>query len=262
VLRTLRLEGPVLRSRGRYKARSAMKKSPVQMGRDSFPIPPAELISQVAGCPISAELFLSAGANGRRSITETLARNGVAIDSMSAILEFGVGCGRVARHWNGLSAEVHRCDYNPALVEWCKANLPHVRAVTNRLDPPLPYPDEHFDLVYALSVFTHLTESQQLSWSAELRRVTRTGGYVLFTTHGPSFPHSDPSFATPEIANRLANGELLVFEPGHAGRNDCAALHPRAWVEANMLTGFELIEYVEQGAEMNGGQDIYLVKKV
>jgi len=33
-------------------------------------------------------------------------------------------------------------------------------------------------------------------------------------------------------------------------------------VEANMLTGFELIEYVERGAEMNGGQDIYLVKKV
>jgi SAM-dependent methyltransferase len=87
------------------------------------------------------------------------------------------------------------------------------KAVTNRLDPPLPYPDERFDLVYALSVFTHLTESQQRSWSAELHRVTRTCGYVLFTTHGPSFPHSDPSFTTPEIANRLANGELLVFEP-------------------------------------------------
>jgi hypothetical protein len=56
---------------------------------------------------------------------------------MSAILDFGVGCGRVARHWNGLSAEVHGCDYNPVLVEWCKANLPHLRAVTNRLDPPL-----------------------------------------------------------------------------------------------------------------------------
>ena len=261
ILRTLRLEGPVLRSRDQYKARLAMKKSPIQIGPDSLPIPPAELIYQVAG-PISTELFFRGGANGCRIITETLARNGVAIDSMSAILDFGVGCGRVARHWNTLSVEVHGCDYNPSLVEWCKANLPHVRAAINRLDPPLPYPDERFDLVYALSVFTHLTESQQRSWSAELCRVTRSGGYVLFTTHGPSFPHNDPFFVTPDIANRLAKGELLVFEPGHAGRNYCATLHPRVWVEANMLTGFELIEYVEQGAEMNGGQDIYLVRKV
>jgi 2-polyprenyl-3-methyl-5-hydroxy-6-metoxy-1,4-benzoquinol methylase len=137
-----------------------MNKSPVQLSPDSFPIPPGELIIQVAGSD-NTQWFLSGGTTGRRIITETLARNGVAVDSKSAILDFGVGCGRVARHWNGLRAEVHGCDYNPALVEWCKANLPHVRAVTNRLNPPLTYPDEHFDLVYALSVFTHLTESQQ-----------------------------------------------------------------------------------------------------
>jgi hypothetical protein len=42
----------------------------------------------------------------------------------------------------------------------------------------------------------------------------------------------------------------------------CAALHPREWVEANMLDGFECVEYVERGAEMNGGQDLYLLRRV
>ena len=39
------------------------------------------------------------------------------------------------------------------------------------------------------------------------------------------------------------------------------ALHPRSWIEANMLDGMELVEYVERGATMNGGQDLYLVRR-
>jgi SAM-dependent methyltransferase len=260
VLKGLALEGPGMRARDRQRARRATRHHLSRVGADGLPIPPAELISQVAG-PLSDAEFLAGGAAGRRIISETLGRNGVDVDQLSSLLDFGVGCGRVARHWVGIPAEVHGCDYNPALVEWCDANLPHVRATRNKLDPPLPYDGEMFDFVYALSVFTHLTESQQRTWSAELRRVTRVGGHVLFTTHGPTFPHQDPSFSTPEIRERLERGELIVFEPGHAGRNNCAALSPRSWVEANMLDGFELVEYVERGAEMNGGQDIYLVRR-
>jgi SAM-dependent methyltransferase len=177
------------------------------------------------------------------------------------MLDFGVGCGRVARHWAGLDVDVHGCDYNGELVEWCRRNLPHVTARSNGLDPPLPYDDERFDLVYALSVFTHLTESRQRSWMAELRRVTRPGGLVLFTTHGPSFRFSDPAWPPPEIRERLAGGELVVILPEHAGRNACTAIHPRAWVEEHMLAGFELLEYCENGAAMNGGQDLYLARR-
>jgi SAM-dependent methyltransferase len=169
--------------------------------------------------------------------------------------------GRVARHWQHDQVEVHGCDYNPALVEWVKRSLPFVHAATNKLDPPLAYGNQQFDFIYALSVLTHLAEAQQRAWIAELRRVTRTGGHILFSTHGPMFPHEDPSFRTPQIQARLAAGELIVFAPEHAGRNDCAALHPRSWVEANMLDGMELVEYVERGATMNGGQDLYLVRR-
>jgi len=135
------------------------------------------------------------------------------LTELDAILDFGVGCGRVARHWAGSGVDVHGCDYNPVLVEWCRRNLPHVTAASNGLDPPLSYENERFDFVYALSVFTHLTERQQRLWITELRRVTRPGGLVLFTTHGPALRFSDPAWPTPEILQRLADGELVVTLP-------------------------------------------------
>jgi SAM-dependent methyltransferase len=261
ILQRVGLDGAVMRLDDRRRARRAARRVPAELGPDGLPVPPAELIDQVAG-PVTVEQFLEGGVLGRRIIAETLARNGVVVERLGSLLDFGIGCGRVARGWTDVDAGVHGCDYNPALVEWCRRNLPHVIAVRNHLDPPLPYDDERFDFVYALSVFTHLAEEQQRPWSAELRRVTRIGGHVLFTTIGPTFPHTDPDVVTPEIAAALDREELVVTTPDHAGRNVCSAFHPRAWVEENMLDGFELVEYVERGAAMSGGQDTYLIRRV
>ena len=260
LLRRVGLHGPVLRARDRQLARRALKRDPQLSGPDGFALPPAELIAQVSAVE-SRDVYLAGGADGRDVITAVLARNGVAVGQLGALLDFGVGCGRVARHWTGLSGEVHGCDYNPVLVEWCRRHLPHVRTAVNRLEPPLPYDDARFDLVYALSIFTHLTEPQQRAWIAELRRVTRPGGHVLFTTHGPTMRYTDPHWPTPEIRSRLEQGELVVILPEHAGRNACTVLHPRAWVQRHMLEGFELREYVAGGATMNGGQDLYLLRR-
>jgi SAM-dependent methyltransferase len=242
------------------RARRALRRDPGAIGPDGLALPPDELMAQVSGIRDHSE-FLAGGALGREVITAVLARNGVRVAELGAMLDFGVGCGRVARHWAGIDVDVHGCDYNPQLVEWCRRNLPHVTARANGLEPPLPYDDEQFDLVYALSVFTHLTEPQQRAWMAELRRVTRPGGLVLFTTHGPTFAFTDPAWPPPAIRRRLAAGELVVVLPEHAGRNACTALHPRSWVEEQMLSGLDLVEYREHGAAMNGGQDLYLARR-
>jgi SAM-dependent methyltransferase len=259
-LAAIGMHGTVLRARDRMRARRALRRDPGVAGPDGLPLPPDELIAQVSGIRVPEE-FIAGGAIGRDVITAVLARNGVRVAELGAMLDFGVGCGRVARHWAGLDVDVHGCDYNGELVEWCRRNLSHVTARSNGLDPPLPYDDERFDLVYALSVFTHLTKSQQRSWIAELRRVTRPGGLVLFTTHGPSFAFGDPAWPPAEIRARLADGELVVVLPEHAGRNACTAIHPRSWVQEQMLTGLELLEFCENGAAMNGGQDLYLARR-
>ena len=50
--------------------------------------------------------------------------------------------------------------------------------------PPLGYGDDAFDLIYSISVFTHLPEPMQFAWLEELKRVSKPGGFVLATVHG------------------------------------------------------------------------------
>jgi len=49
--------------------------------------------------------------------------------------------------------------------------------------PPLPYPAAHFDVIYCLSVFTHLDERMQDAWLAELDRILEPGGVLLLTVY-------------------------------------------------------------------------------
>ena len=44
----------------------------------------------------------------------------------------------------------------------------------------MPFPADHFDIIYGHSVFTHLTYEDQFKWLAELRRVTQAWRVCIF----------------------------------------------------------------------------------
>jgi SAM-dependent methyltransferase len=69
-------------------------------------------------------------------------------------------------------------------VRWCAENLKFGKFETIPLHPPMPFPDSAFDLAFGTSVFTHLSESVQFEWLAELRRVVRPGGILLLSFLG------------------------------------------------------------------------------
>jgi SAM-dependent methyltransferase len=161
------------------------------------------------------------------------------------------------RNWSGLPADIHGCDVDPRLVSWCGDHLPFGHFDVNRLSPPLPYPDDRFDLVYALSVFTHLPEALQRAWIAELRRVVRPGGWLLITTHGARYV----SELTPSERLRFEAGALVVRHEERAGTNVCGAYHPPAWVRSRLTERLELIEHVPEGAAGNPWQDLYLLRR-
>ena len=100
------------------------------------------------------------------------------------MLDWGVGCGRVARHFPAAQrTRLTGCDIdrdNVGMVRGASAGT----FVASRLAPPLPFDDASFDMVYGISVFTHLREPMQLAWLDELARVTRSGAILLLTTHG------------------------------------------------------------------------------
>lgn len=222
-----------------------------------LPIPPPGLLVRVAG---SADVrwFLEGGELARRSITDALGRQGVAPGNLRTILDFGCGCGRVARHWPPVTnAAVTGVDYNPVLVAWCQRNLPFGTFAVNDLAPPLALADASFDLVYALSVFTHLPEPLQDVWLDELARVLRPGGHLLLTLHGE---HYRPDLTDDERA-AFDRGDLVVRHATVAGTNRCTTFHPPAYVRERMPRGLTLVEHVSEGAAGNPFQDLVLFRK-
>lgn len=176
------------------------------------PIPPADLILRVVPSFDGSDVegarytFDRAGLNNLRLFERAVGavspwrfggdvwldddRVGVgrSFGDFTRILDFGCGCGRLLRHLGQVSdaVEIHGTDIDAEMIEWLRANVSFGRFEVGALEPPLPYPDQYFDLVMGHSVFTHLDERLQDAWLAELQRITAPEGLVLLTVQGES----------------------------------------------------------------------------
>jgi SAM-dependent methyltransferase len=156
-------------------------------------IPPARFRHRVDGS-LEREHFLQVGETIATDIRNLVTLTGHDWYSFSDILDFGCGCGRVIRWFldQENNAHLYGTDIDPAMVEWCKKNIPGVDWSINHSMPPTEYADESFDLVYAISVFTHLDERYQNAWLAELQRITRPGAILILTVHGENVISKTP----------------------------------------------------------------------
>ena len=257
LLERLRLLRPAWRAYEAYRGWRGPPRKDAGTAPDGLPLPPTRLIVLIAGTP-EPEWFLESGALAARSIRSALGKAGVDLDRLDSILDFGCGCGRVLRQWARVEGpEIWGSDYNERLVTWCRENLPFAHVARNELEPPLRFEDEKFDLVYALSVFTHLPERLQHLWMAELRRIVRPGGFVLFTTHGRRYLDR---LQESERERFLAGGPVVRWEHV-AGTNLCAAYHPQSWVQESLARELELVEFIPEGAQGNPHQDLYLLRR-
>ncbi|HJX47181.1 MAG TPA: class I SAM-dependent methyltransferase, partial [Gaiellaceae bacterium] len=218
---------------------------------DGPPLPPRRLMVRVAGTG-DADWFLRSGRAGYDGIAAH-----VPVAELESVLDFGCGCGRVTRWWSDFDGRVAGSDVSGSAIDWCRANLPFARFERNALAPPLVFDDESFDLVYALSVFTHLTADLQLAWRDEVRRVLRPGGLLLLTTHGRSYL---PRLGEEERAS-FERGELVVRWGDVAGTNLCSAYHPETYLRDTFAGGFAFLELEAEGARGNPTQDLVLLRK-
>jgi SAM-dependent methyltransferase len=215
-------------------------------------LPPARLRVRVAGTA-DPKWFVESGSLTAAVVAEVLEQHGV---KQGGLLDFGCGCGRVLRHWSGRE-DLHGCDRDAEAIRWCREHLPFARFERHDAAPPLPYEDQRFGAVSAISVFTHLPEEAHEPWRDELRRVLAPGGLLVLTTHGEGY------------ADRLSGderaqfdaGELVVRRPGAAGTNLCTAFHPPGYVRAVLAEGFELLELRPEGAEGTPVQDLVVLRK-
>jgi SAM-dependent methyltransferase len=239
-----------------YEVLSALRPGTAVAADDGLPLPPRRLIVSVAGTP-DRRWFLESGRLAADSIRELAARHGRPVEQADAMLDFGCGCGRVLRRWRDLRGiDLAGSDANEAAVAWCRANLRFARFATNDLEPPLPFGTDEFDLVYALSVLTHLTEPLQRAWLRELGRIVRADGLLLLSTHGEAYLER----LSPEERLRFERGQVVVRWGEAAGSNLCAAFHSRRALE-KLTTGFELVEFVPEGAKGNPHQDLAVLRR-
>lgn len=223
-----------------------------------IPIPGNELIYLVTAT-IDVEWFLRSGRLAAQSINDILYKNGLNLTEFESILGFGCGVGRVLRHWKDVTGPaLYGTDYNSRLIDWCKENLSFADFQVNPMLGNLDFENEAIDFVYAISVFTHLKEPQQVFWIGELCRVLKPGGYLLITVHGEKYylPH-----LLPEDQVRLLRGELVVYGGEHEGSNSCTAFHPDVYVREKLLRDLIVVDHVPEGALGNPHQDVYLLKK-
>ena len=220
---------------------------------DGLPLPPARMRAQVGPLHADARFFLESGKHNSELI-----RSLVPLDEIGALLDWGCGCGRVLRHWRTLEdTRVHGCDINPKMVAWCNEHLRFANAKVNALSPPLPYADQSFELVYAFSVMTHLSEELQHEWVAECQRLLKPGGYFLFSTLGEYYVSRDR--LTPEEQRSFGQGRLVVLYERSAGSSLCSAYHPHAYVERELARDFDVVSF--RPAADDGRHDIHLLRK-
>jgi SAM-dependent methyltransferase len=145
-------------------------------------VPPRRLRVRT-GAP-GARQFALGGAQAAAELAACLPDGAFA--RFASILDFGCGSARVLPHVAALApaAACTGCDVDPAAIAWAAAHHPGCAFVVSGAEPPLPFAGGAFDLVYSISVFSHLDEGLGERWLAELSRVLRPGGVALLSVHG------------------------------------------------------------------------------
>jgi SAM-dependent methyltransferase len=256
---------------------------PVSVGRgrvlraDAAAVPPRRLRART-GAPGIRE-FVDGGREAARELAGALESAGRSVEEVSSVLDFGSGSGRVLPHIARL-ASTARCtgsDVDPSAIEWARGHHPEYRWAVGRFDPPLPFAGESFDLVYSISVFSHLDELRQDRWLSEIERVLAPGGLALLSVHGAQ---AFEQFRTRRVRTGwcpksaferrpLGEGEFVFVPyrrsfwieaelPGIEGEYGLA-FHDRTYVISHWSPVIEVLDVLERA--MTSWQDIVVCRK-
>jgi SAM-dependent methyltransferase len=158
------------------------------------------------------------------------------------LLDFASGYGCMNRHLRNVmpNAEVVACDIHPAACDFHRQQL-KIDAELSSLEPRLLKSSADYDIVVALSFFSHLPKLNFWPWLVKLSEFVKPGGILIFTTHG-------------EYAHRNFMPKVKVGWDGYGSLRDSeqfdipldyyihAVTYPKFVLNAiNRLDGFELI---------------------
>ncbi len=213
--------------------------------RVELPLPPRQLASRVfavEGWSDADAAYEELGAQTKRQIVRLLPDGWSFKDKR--VLDFGSGAGRTLRHFveEAEVAEFWGCDIDGPSIAWVQENLcPPFHAWQSAYNPPLGLPHGTFDLIYAISVFTHLTDNSA-AWLLELHRMLRPGGLLVATFMGR---WTSEWFAKePWVEDRVGINMLHHNRDWESGGP--AVLMSEWWVREHWGRAFEIVEIAPQ----------------
>jgi SAM-dependent methyltransferase len=215
-----------------------------------IPLPPFELSARLVhgdDVDVARAEYLRRGGYSREAIERILPEDWNW--EGKRVLDFGCGSGRAIRHFLDLApgTELWGSDIDPRCIEWDRRHLGHAATfVVNEVVPPTELPTGHFDLVYALSVFTHLS-THWAGWLLELYRVLAPGGLLVVTVMSEGMGERVSGEAWDESSVGMS-----VYEEGqdweHGGP---MVLHSPWWIEEHWGRLFEIELLMPAGFRAN-----------
>jgi len=160
------------------------------------------------------------------------------------MLDFGCGSARTLRHFmdEAAAAEFWGTDIDRPSIEWVQGALcPPLHAHQCQPDPPLGLEPGSFDLIWAVSVFTHLADNS-LPWLLEMHRMLKPGGLLIATYMG----RWNAAFFTGEPWDEGHFGRTVLShdQPWNAGGP--MVLTSDWWMRAHWGRAFEVLEIAPQ----------------
>jgi SAM-dependent methyltransferase len=173
-----------------------------------------------SGVPLAAQ-----GAAFYRRLIERHAEHGAVPLHAARVLDFGCGWGRLTRFLarDTEPGRLYGCDPVENILDVCRAGrVPATLARSDFLPERLPF-EETFDLAFAFSVFTHLSERAHHRCLDALHAGLAPGGLLAVTVRPPAY------------MRRPADESGYVFEPHAADPS-----HPQ-WAGGEMDYGEAVI---------------------
>jgi len=214
-----------------------------------LPIPPPDLAARIGG---TYEQYRVIGAGHREILEELLPEDWSFVGK--TVLDFGCGTGRTLAAFAEKTGETEfwGCDIHEPSIEWAQQHLsPPFRFFACNETPPLDQPGVRFDLVYGMSVFTHIT-SQWSAWLVELHRVMRPGGVAIVSVLGPAMA---PEIIGRDWDERIGMAVVDLHKHWQVGGPD--VLLSEWWVREHWGRAFDIVRFTAAQA----GHDYVVMRR-
>jgi ubiquinone/menaquinone biosynthesis C-methylase UbiE len=134
------------------------------------------------------------------------------------LLDLGCGDGLDLVHYKKLGAEIYGIDASEELLQIAKKRLPDANIHVGLFEK-IPFTDNYFDVV--LSKYAIMTSADLQPIIAEIRRVLRPGGVVMYLVTHPFRQYFEKRdnhadyFEQKIVDSHILNNTITVKEPSH-----------------------------------------------